>query len=171
MVLDVVWWCYVQSYSTVRTWAVWSAVCMPWRVNDGDLQHKCKHTTMECHCFTVSDSGSIWKESSPFWKNSDSDTNISWIIPESTDISEVTHYAINIDGINVYNETNTVNETFLSLSYYVRTCTPHNSSISIFNCCGRAGPPSPNVSTASPQPLVCNDTVCKENTVTGDKFM
>ena len=97
--------------------------------------------------------------------------HISWIIPESTDISEVTHYAINDDGMNVYNETNTVNETFLSLSYYVQTCTPHNSSVSIFNRCGRAGPPSPNVSTASPQPLVCNDTVCKENTVTGDKFM
>ena len=93
---------------------------------------------------------------------------ISWIIPEDTDVSEVTHYVINIDGVNIYNETNAINETFLSLSFLVQSCTPHNTSAKIINRCGRAGPPSPTVSNITPEPLICDDSVCEDNTIAGD---
>ena len=93
---------------------------------------------------------------------------ISWIVPEDTDVSEVTHYVINIDGVNIYNETNAINEKFLSLSFLVQSCTPHNTSVKIINRCGRASPPSPTVSNITREPLICDDSVCKDNTITGD---
>ena len=94
--------------------------------------------------------------------------HISWIIPDNTNISEITHFMIYIDRVNIYNETNANDETFLSLSYRVRSCSPHNTSISIVNHCGREGPPSPTISTTSPEPVVCDGIVCEDNTTTGD---
>ena len=94
--------------------------------------------------------------------------HVSWIIPDNTNISEITHFMIYIDRVNVYNKTNANDETFLSLSYLVRSCSPHNTSISIVNRCGREGPPSPTISTTSPEPVVCDGIVCEDNTTTGD---
>ncbi len=96
--------------------------------------------------------------------------HISWIVPGDTTVSDIKHFMIFIDGVNVHNETNPENETFLSLSYLGRTCTPHNTSVSIVNRCDRVGPSSPTIRTFSPEPLVCDidDTVCEENTITGD---
>jgi hypothetical protein len=96
--------------------------------------------------------------------------HISWIVPEDTAVSDIKHFMIFIDGVNIHNETNPENATFLSLSYLIRTCTPHNTSISIVNRCDRVGPLSSTIRTISPEPLVCarDDTVCEENTVTGD---
>ena len=94
--------------------------------------------------------------------------HISWIIPDNTNISDIIHYVIYIDGVNVHNETNANNETFLSLSYLVRSCGPHNTSVSIVNHCDQAGPPSATINIVSPEPLVCDDIVCEDNTITGD---
>jgi hypothetical protein len=101
--------------------------------------------------------------------------HISWIVPEDTTTSDIKHFMIFIDGVNVHNETNPENETFLSLSYLVRTCTPHNTSVSIVNRCDRVGPSSPTIMTVNPEPLVCDDTVCDDimceentDTVTSD---
>ena len=92
--------------------------------------------------------------------------HISWIVPEDTPISDIKYFMIFIDGVNVHNETNPENATFLSLSYLIRTCTPHNTSISIVNVCDQVGPSSPTVMTFSPEPLICDDTMCEENTIT-----
>lgn len=94
--------------------------------------------------------------------------HISWIVPDDTTINDIKHFMIFIDGVNVHNETNPENATFLSLSYLIRTCTPHNTSVSIVNRCDRVGPSSPTVMTFSPELLVCDDIVCEENIVTGN---
>ena len=94
--------------------------------------------------------------------------HISWIIPDITAIRDITHFMIYIDGVNVYNQTNSNDEAFLSFSYFVRSCGPHNASVSIVNCCDRAGPLSPTVIIVSPDPVVCEDIVCEENAIIGD---
>lgn len=96
--------------------------------------------------------------------------HISWIVPENTPINEVVHFMIFIDEVNIHNETNTKNSTFLSLSYLIRTCTPHTTSVRIINRCGRVGPPSSTIKTASPEPLVCDEEMCEENIVTGECY-
>ena len=96
--------------------------------------------------------------------------HVSWIIPDNTAISDISHFMIYIDGVNIHNETNLNGETFLSLSYFVRSCAPHNISISSINRCGRAGPPSPTISTVSPEPVVCDDIVCEDVDNTDSKI-
>ena len=93
--------------------------------------------------------------------------HISWIIPDITAISDITHFMIYIDGVNVYNQTNSNNETFLSLSYFVHSCSPHNVSISIVNSCGQVSPPSLTISIVSPEPIICEDTMCEDSAITG----
>ena len=88
--------------------------------------------------------------------------HISWITPDNIAISDIKDHVIYIDGVNVLNESNTT-DTLLSVSYRVRGCAPHNISVGIVNRCGRMGPPSPDV-TVSPQPIICEDSVCEVDT-------
>ena len=74
--------------------------------------------------------------------------HISWTPPNNIAISDVSHFMLYVEGVNVDIKANTDNDTLLSIYYDVCSCDHHNISIRAVNRCGYEG----NLSTYVIQP-------------------
>ena len=84
--------------------------------------------------------------------------HLSWNVPPTNNIS---HFAININGTHIANETTKLNDSSIVKVFPVCSCGSHNITISTINKCGKTGSQSTyNIILGDripqPQPMICS---------------
>lgn len=86
--------------------------------------------------------------------------HLSWSFPNNIATGDVSHFTVYINGTNIINETNNINESLTLAAYPVCSCATHNISISAVNRCGRVSPSTPNITLMDQRPyfpVECSD--------------